>query len=174
MFSNSEICHAIQRHGWDPSSHTAQHPRHNLLIVVPASVGQYAVQLASIFNFNVITTCSQRNFDLVKGFGANHVFDYSAKDVIEQIHAAAPDIKYVFDTIGDHGSSALASKSSNSNCKICTVRPGKANCEGVPSSVIIKDVIVWTAFYKEIKYKEFVYPVSHISSWIMRQVLTMF
>lgn len=110
---------------------------------------------------NIVTVCSPRNFDLVKKLGATHVFDYNATDVTESIRKAAPQLKHVFDTIGNQDSSALACKAAESDSTMCTVRPGKANTENVPKSVKITDVLVWTAFLKDHQYKEFRWPVSH-------------
>ncbi|KAJ9108603.1 hypothetical protein QFC19_002320 [Naganishia cerealis] len=40
------------------------------------SVGLFAVQLAKLAGFKVVATCSSRNFDLVKQYGADEVVDY--------------------------------------------------------------------------------------------------
>lgn len=42
-----------------------------------SSVGQYAIQLAKLSGYKVISTASQRNHELVKSFGADLVFDVS-------------------------------------------------------------------------------------------------
>lgn len=42
-----------------------------------SSVGQYAIQLAKLSGYKVITTASKRNHELVKGLGADLVFDVS-------------------------------------------------------------------------------------------------
>jgi NADPH:quinone reductase-like Zn-dependent oxidoreductase len=127
---------------------------------ITASVGQYAIQLASLYFSNIITTCSPRNFDLVKSLGATHVFDHSAVDTTERIHEVAPKLKHVFDTIGNAGSSAKACQAANPDCTLCTVRPGKANTDQVPESVNVTDVLVWTAFLKDHSYGKFRWPAS--------------
>jgi hypothetical protein len=71
-----------------------------------------------------------------------------------------PNLQYVFDTIGNKDSSALASKAiSQEGGGLCTVRPGKANTESVTKQTKVTDVLVWTAFLKEHQYKEFRWPV---------------
>ena len=40
-----------------------------------SSVGQYAIQLAKLSGYQVVSTASQRNHELVKSFGADLVFD---------------------------------------------------------------------------------------------------
>lgn len=112
-------------------------------------------------DFKVITTCSERNFDLVKSLGAHHVLDYRNPDVVKKIREVIPDLEYVFDTIGNFESSKLASSAlKETGGKLCTVRPGKANTESVSEQTTVTDVLVWTAFLKDHKYKDFFWPVS--------------
>lgn len=116
-----------------------------------------------MYGFNIITTCSPRNFDLVKKLGATHVFDYNDSNVIDDIKKAAPDLEYTFDTIGQKDSSTQASHAiADKGGVLCTVRPGKANTDGVAKHVKITDVLVWTAFLKDHQYKEFHWPVNQI------------
>ncbi|KAM3065320.1 hypothetical protein ACMFMG_004296 [Clarireedia jacksonii] len=49
------------------------------------SVGVNAIQLAVAAGYDVITTCSPRNFELVKKLGASQVFDYNSKTVVSDI-----------------------------------------------------------------------------------------
>ena len=56
----------------------------------------------------VITTCSPRNFDLVKSRGADHVFDYKDSNSIAEIKRIVDnDLKYVFDCIGEQPAPAF-------------------------------------------------------------------
>ncbi|KAL5341414.1 putative zinc-binding dehydrogenase family oxidoreductase [Aspergillus crustosus] len=127
-----------------------------------SSVGLYTIQLASILGFEVITTCSPKHADLVRSYGARHVFDYRDDDIVSKIKDAVPDLAYAFDTIGNATSSATASKTLNdgNGGRLCTVRPGKANTEHVVPGTTVTDVLVWTAFLKEHRYKEFRWPAS--------------
>lgn len=52
------------------------------------SVGCNAIQLAVASGLEVITTCSPKNFELVKSLGASQAFDYNSKTVIKDIIAA--------------------------------------------------------------------------------------
>jgi NADPH:quinone reductase-like Zn-dependent oxidoreductase len=52
------------------------------------SVGSNAIQLAAAAGYQVITTCSPRNFDYVKGLGASQAFDYRSNTVVGEIIAA--------------------------------------------------------------------------------------
>ncbi|WWC62193.1 uncharacterized protein I303_104788 [Kwoniella dejecticola CBS 10117] len=126
-----------------------------------SSVGLYTIQLAKLFGFQIFTTCSPKHHDLVKSYGANHVFDYKEANVVDQIRSAAvhSDLVYTFDTIGTVQSSKQASECLEAGKgNLCTVRPGPANTEGVVGGTKISDVLVWTAFLKDHQYKDFKYP----------------
>lgn len=49
------------------------------------SVGCNAIQLAVASGYEVISTASPKNFDLVKRLGASQVFDYNSKTVVEDL-----------------------------------------------------------------------------------------
>jgi len=109
---------------------------------------------------NVITTCCPRHENLVRSYGANHVFDYREEEIASKIEQAVPDIQYTFDTIGNTSSSTIASLAMHGSGKLCTVRPGKANTDNVASQIAVSDVLVWTAFLKDHRYGSFYWPVS--------------
>ncbi|TLD29123.1 hypothetical protein PspLS_04235 [Pyricularia sp. CBS 133598] len=50
-----------------------------------SSVGCNAIQLAKAAGYDVVTTCSPRNFDLVKSLGATAAYDYRSKTAVEDI-----------------------------------------------------------------------------------------
>jgi NADPH:quinone reductase-like Zn-dependent oxidoreductase len=52
------------------------------------SVGCNAIQLAVAAGYEVITTSSPQNFELMKKLGASQVFDYKSKTVIPDITGA--------------------------------------------------------------------------------------
>lgn len=130
-----------------------------------ASVGLYAIQLASMYGLEVITTCSPKHTDLVRSYGARHAFDYKDEKVVEKIKSVAPGLKYVFDTIGNETSSPTASLTLEKDAgNLCTVRPGKANTEKVVPGTNVTDVLVWTAFLKDHAYGDFKWPVRILSA----------
>lgn len=57
------------------------------------SVGCNAIQLAVAAGYDVITTASPKNFDLVKSLGASHAFDYRSASVKNDIIAVLKDTK---------------------------------------------------------------------------------
>ncbi|OJJ79071.1 zinc-binding alcohol dehydrogenase family protein [Aspergillus glaucus CBS 516.65] len=136
-----------------------------------SSVGLYAIQLATITGLNVVTTCSPKHADLVRSYGAKHIFDYKDPQFVEKIKKAAPGLKYVFDTIGQSTSSATASNLLAGNGGLCTVRPGKANTENVADGTKVTDVLVWTAFLKDHAYGEFKWPASKADHELCSELL---
>lgn len=126
-----------------------------------ASVGLYAIQIAALQGFKVITTCSPRHFDLVKSLGATHAFDYRDSEVVSKIKDVAPGLKYVFDTIGNETSSVTASKAIDENGgTLCTTRPAKAYTEDVTKQTKVTSVLVWTGFLKDHESSGIRWPVS--------------
>ena len=72
-------------------------------------MGQFAIQLAALAGYKVVTTASQRNYDLVTSLGASAVFDYKDPDVVEKVKAVTGDtIRSVFDTISSADAQALS------------------------------------------------------------------
>lgn len=66
-------------------------PRNGRAIIVwggSTSVGMNAVQLGNASGYDVITTCSPRNFDMVKRLGATEVFDYNSPTVVDDVVSA--------------------------------------------------------------------------------------
>ncbi|KAL4945237.1 hypothetical protein BDV06DRAFT_231406 [Aspergillus oleicola] len=65
-----------------------------------SATGTAAIQLLKLAGFEVLTTCSPHNFDLVRGYGADIVFDYKAPDCATEIRKQTRNcLKYVLDCI---------------------------------------------------------------------------
>ncbi|KAJ3180672.1 hypothetical protein HDU87_001785 [Geranomyces variabilis] len=80
------------------------------------ATGTLAIQFAKLAGWTVITTCSRKNFDLVRSRGADAVFDYKDADVGAQIRKHTNDkLAYVFDCI-----------SLESSAKVCAEAIGSA------------------------------------------------
>ncbi|MBK6922500.1 MAG: NADP-dependent oxidoreductase [Deltaproteobacteria bacterium] len=78
--------------------HAALQPGQRVLIHAGAGgVGSLAIQIAKLLGAHVLTTCSERNRELVTELGADEVIDYTREDVA----ARAKDVDVVFDTLGD-------------------------------------------------------------------------
>jgi NADPH:quinone reductase-like Zn-dependent oxidoreductase len=78
--------------------------RRTILIWGGASaVGQYAIQFAKLSGLRVLTTASEKNFELVRALGADEVFDYrDGAAAVEKIRAATGDaLDIAIDTISE-------------------------------------------------------------------------
>lgn len=72
------------------------------------ATGTLAIQCAKLSGYKVFTTCSPRNFDLVRSLGADEVYDYKDAQAAEQIRkATANNLKLVFDCISLESSAAF-------------------------------------------------------------------
>ncbi|PYH43714.1 zinc-binding alcohol dehydrogenase family protein [Aspergillus saccharolyticus JOP 1030-1] len=74
-----------------------------------SAMGTMAIQFAKLSGYRVFTTCSPRNFDLVRAYGADEVFDYrdDAAAAAALINSKTQDrLGLVLDTIG--GAEAVA------------------------------------------------------------------
>ncbi|RLM00350.1 hypothetical protein CFD26_108476 [Aspergillus turcosus] len=58
-----------------------------------SGVGSNAIQLCRAAGFEVFTTCSARNFEYVKGLGADHVYDYNDPGVINKVHQSKQSLR---------------------------------------------------------------------------------
>ncbi|KZV68034.1 dehydrogenase [Peniophora sp. CONT] len=89
------------------------------------SVGLYVLQVAKASNFKTYALCSPKNFDLVKSFGADAVYDYRDPEAANKIRAASDGkIQAAIDTISEHGSAKIiVSALSSEGGKIATLLP---------------------------------------------------
>lgn len=70
-----------------------------------SSVGACAIQLLAAGGYTVIATASATNFEIVKGFGATHVFDHKDPEIIEKLVDAArgKEVLGTYDAISSDG-----------------------------------------------------------------------
>lgn len=116
-----------------------------------------------MFGFSVTTVCSPRHFPLLHSLGAKNVFDYKDPDVVSKIRRVMPEVEYVFDTIGNETSSAIASEAiGDAGGVLCTVRPAKEFTEKVTARTKVTAVFVFTSFLKDHKLGPVFLPVSHL------------
>ncbi|TFY76231.1 hypothetical protein EWM64_g7780 [Hericium alpestre] len=67
-----------------------------------SSVGPYVVQFAKLSGLRVIATASHKNFELVKSYGADEVFDYNDPEVGQKIKASTGGkLKHAADCISE-------------------------------------------------------------------------
>ncbi|WWC92305.1 uncharacterized protein L201_007259 [Kwoniella dendrophila CBS 6074] len=78
------------------------------------SVGLFAIQLAKLLGYKVLTFCSNHSFDLVKSYGADIAIDYhDEEEAIKKALEATNGIGSVFalDTINNTSSNKITAKS---------------------------------------------------------------
>jgi len=68
-----------------------------LILAGSGGVGTLAIQLAKERGAYVITTCSERNTELVRSLGADEVIDYTKQDFADELS----EIDLVLDSLGD-------------------------------------------------------------------------
>ncbi|KAL0930677.1 Enoyl reductase LovC 2 [Colletotrichum truncatum] len=96
---------------------TGEKGRNILIYGASSSVGTMAVQLAKLSGMNVIGTCSPKNYDLVKSYGADILFDYNSKTCIEDIRSYTKNgLKFALDCISEVDTMAF--------CYACLGRTG--------------------------------------------------
>lgn len=79
------------------------------------ATGLFALQFAKLSNLDVTTTCSARNFDLVKSYGADEAFDYTDPQCAQKIKEYTNDsLTYVFDCISEGSSPRICADAMSS------------------------------------------------------------
>ncbi|KAI0260228.1 dehydrogenase [Gloeopeniophorella convolvens] len=75
-----------------------------------SAIGLYAIQFAKLAGRRVVATASRRDFELVRSFGADAVFDCQDPQVVPKVRAAAGcPIWHAIDTISDFSSTEVVS-----------------------------------------------------------------
>ncbi|KAJ5682113.1 Polyketide synthase enoylreductase [Penicillium maclennaniae] len=67
-----------------------------------STIGLLAIQMVKLCGHRVITTCSPRNFELVKSYGADLVFDYKSPTCAQDIRSATKNaLRHVLDPFAE-------------------------------------------------------------------------
>ena len=105
-----------------------------------SGVGSNAIQLTKSVGFEVIATCSAKNFEYVKSLGATKVFDYNSPSVIEDIVAELDSgtCAGIFHTAGDVKPSLNVSYKSKQKLFVAsaTIVPDGAAPDGVEAKMV--------------------------------------
>jgi NADPH:quinone reductase-like Zn-dependent oxidoreductase len=129
----STICQGLYRSlKLPPISSPAKEKFPLLIYGGSTAMGTMAVQFAKMSGAEVITTASPRNFDLVKSYGADVVFDYNESNVGDKIREHTKNkLRLVFDCFSDEGAQKIAAEALSSDSDIegglhySTLLPGK-------------------------------------------------
>jgi len=63
-------------------------------------VGTFAIQIAKLVGFNVVTSCSSANVQMCKDLGADEVIDYKKTDVLAELKKGGQRFDHVVDLAG--------------------------------------------------------------------------
>jgi NADPH:quinone reductase-like Zn-dependent oxidoreductase len=105
-----------------------------LIYGASSSVGIFATQFAKLAGMRVFATASRNNFDMVKAFGADEVYDYKDSDVSSQIKKASNgQLKLAVDCISQAQSPQIVANAlSDDGGHVAAVLPYDSVRTGVP------------------------------------------
>ncbi|KAJ0344508.1 hypothetical protein KNSL1_009282 [Colletotrichum chrysophilum] len=112
------------------------------------SVGLFAIQLSKLAGYTVVTTASPHSYELVKRYGADHVFNYRSDTWIQEVDTAFPDISMAFDCFSEGGSGpAIANVIKSQGGKIVTLLDqGESKVPGVKYDMIMLSTVFGREF----------------------------
>lgn len=103
-----------------------------------SSVGLFAIQLAKRAGLTVITTASPHSFNLVKSYGADHVFDHHSETVVKDVLNQFPGISRALDCFSEGESTEICGQIvQRSAGKVITLLDTKAKITGVEIKMIM-------------------------------------
>ena len=103
------------------------------------SLGQHVIQLAHQSGLRVLTTCSPRNFALVKSLGAAEAFDYNDPETPAKIRKLTGNkLVHVVDCISEKGTSEkIAPCIGDAGGEVVIVLPTKSPREDVKCKFVL-------------------------------------
>ncbi|KAG8959626.1 hypothetical protein FRC03_007689 [Tulasnella sp. 419] len=114
------------------------------------SVGIYAIRLAKLSGYKVVTVSSPKNIEFLEQLGADVVFDYKDPEAPAKIKQwSGGSIRVAFDTISEHGSTKkIAQALGDQAGKIITLLPVKKEGDGWPSNIELEEILIYTSLKK--------------------------
>ncbi|KAL3423151.1 TOXD [Phlyctema vagabunda] len=109
-----------------------------LIYAGSTTVGMFAIQIAKKAGCTVVTTASPHSFDLVKSYGADHVFDYRSLNAVNDIKKAFPHISRALDCISEGNSTNFCAEVLKQNGgKVITLLDTKTKVPGIEARMIM-------------------------------------
>ncbi|GAA6040361.1 hypothetical protein JCM8097_007575 [Rhodosporidiobolus ruineniae] len=112
------------------------------------SVGLYAVQLLKLSGYTVIATASEKNFGVVKDYGADAVYSYSDPEVSQNIAKDYPTLSQALDTISEKGTTVSIAKAFSGGSgkgHVVTLLPVKDDgLKEFEGKVVVEPTLVYT------------------------------
>ncbi|KAL9947971.1 hypothetical protein D7B24_004123 [Verticillium nonalfalfae] len=138
------------RHGipWADEGQQAPNGKEIFIYGGSTSAGLFHIQLAKIAGYKVITTASSRSADLVKGYGADAVFDYNKPNVAKEIVKAHPAVEKAVDCYGEGPSTEICTEVlRNAGGKVVILLPnGKSKVPGVALELVMAYTLMGRPF----------------------------
>ncbi|OAA74158.1 Alcohol dehydrogenase superfamily, zinc-type [Cordyceps fumosorosea ARSEF 2679] len=117
-----------------------------LVYAASTGAGLYAVRLAKLAGRTVVATASPHNFDLVRRYGADAVFDYKSPTAAADIRAAYPGLRQAFDGISENGTTEFCAAALQPGGSVVVLLPPKAaEIDGVK----VQHILAYTLFGRE-------------------------
>lgn len=142
----------------------AENPPKDILIYGGSSAtGSLAIQYAKLSGYRVITTCSERNFDLVKSLGADEVFDYNSDSCMEDIKKTTNGkLAHVLDCISSSSSIKISVSAMAAEGGVySTLNPvDPKDVKAINDKVEAKFTLVYTMLGEEIRLGPKSFPAS--------------
>ena len=90
-----------------------------------SGIGSNAIQLCKGAGFEVISTCSAKNFDYVKSLGADKIYDYNSPSIVDEIvaHIDKGTCSGILHAAGDNTSSIQLAQKSKQKLFIASTIP---------------------------------------------------
>ena len=126
-------------------------PGETVLVHAGASgTGSIGVQLAKISGARVITTCSEKNIDLVRSLGADIVIEYRKEDFVKGVLRETNEklVDVVFDTVGND-TIPKSIEITKPYGRIASI----VNINGNINSAHIKNITLFLLFMERAKHK---------------------
>ncbi|OCH94263.1 zinc-binding oxidoreductase ToxD [Obba rivulosa] len=125
------------------------------------SVGMFALQLAHVAGYKVITVAGPKNHDLCKSYGADVVLDYKDPEVISKIKETTHDsLHLAYDTISQLQSQMFTAKCMAPGAgKFVVIQPPQKAAQAIREDVKIIHTLIYTSGGREFTLGKH-YPVS--------------
>ncbi|KAG5368464.1 hypothetical protein CJU90_0666 [Yarrowia sp. C11] len=104
------------------------------------SVGRYAIQMASLAGYDVITTSSMSPAKELRSLGAKRTYFYQEADVINQIRDENGEIELIFDCIGSKETEEQCIEAAGAGKTQYTTVRASCTGEGFPSNVSVSSI----------------------------------
>ncbi|KAH8692259.1 putative zinc-binding oxidoreductase ToxD [Talaromyces proteolyticus] len=156
------ICHKLNlKINLDDEDDTKdQGNKHVFIYGGSTATGTISIQLLRQAGYIPITTCSPKNFDLVKSYGAEAAFDYQDPRCGQKILSfTRSKFTCAFDTISDRQSARLCAD-------VLSNDPSSAYCSTLPVSepfqkkaIVPKRLLLWSGLGEPINFMGYTLPV---------------